>query len=55
MKLHQTYKNKSWWRNMDNKTLNYWHIGEEFHMRTIHMNHKCRVDRMGIYPYLAKW
>lgn len=51
-RTHQSYNNKRWWRNMDNRTRNYWHIGEEFHMRTIHMNQKCRLDRVGIYPYL---
>ena len=49
--LHQ----KAWWRNMNNIIVNYLHKGEETHTRFIHMNEKCRIDRMGIYPYLGKW
>ena len=30
-------------------------MGEETHNRFIHMNEKCRIDRVGIYPYLGKW
>lgn len=52
---HQSYNYKDWWRNMDNRTLNYRHIGEEFHMMTIHMNKKCSIDRIGIYPCIEKW
>lgn len=40
---------------MNNIIVNYLHKGEETHNRFIHMNEKCRIDRMGIYPYLGKW
>lgn len=54
-RCHQGLKYKDWWRNMDNRTRDYLHIGEEFHMRTIHMNQKCSIDRMGVYPCIEKW
>ena len=52
---HYTLKTKRWWRNLDGRILNYLHIGEDFHMWTIHMNQKCRWDRVAPYPYLGKW
>ena len=53
--FHYTFKTKSWWRNMDNKTLDYLHIGEDNHMRFIHMYHRCRLDRVAPHPYFGKW
>lgn len=53
--IHQTWNAKRWWRNMDNRILNYLHMGEDNNMRWIHMNQKCRIDRVGVYPYLGKW
>lgn len=55
MKSHRTWNVKRWWQNMDNRILNYLHIGEDNEMRFIHMNQKCRFDRVGVYPYLGKW
>ena len=49
--LHQ----KAWWRNMNNIVRDYRHKGEETDIRFIKMNKKCRIDRIGIYPYLGKW
>ena len=40
---------------MSNMFIEYKHKGEETDIRFIHMNEKCRIDRMGIYPYLGKW
>lgn len=53
--FHQTWNTKRWFRNMDDRILNYLHIGEEFNMRTIHMNQKCRIDRVGQYPKVFKY
>lgn len=52
---HQTFKVKRWWFNMNNRVLNYLHIGEDNHMRFIHMNEKCRLDRTGVYPRCLRW
>ena len=46
---------KNWLKNMNNRNLDYLHIGEDFHMRTIHMNHKCSIDRIGVYPHIHIW
>ena len=54
-KLHQGYCNKFWWRNMNNIIINYRHKGEETHIRFIHMNKKCRIDKVGIHPYSGIW
>lgn len=54
MKFHRTCKVKRWWLNIDNKTLNYLHIGEDNNMRWIHMDNKCRLDRVAPYPYIQK-
>lgn len=48
--FHYTFKTKNWWRNMDNRILNYRHMGEDNNMRWIHMNQKCRIDRVAPYP-----
>lgn len=40
---------------MDNRILNYLHIGEDNHMRFIHMNQKCRIDRVGMPPQVMKY
>lgn len=53
--LHKSYNTKRWWRNMDNRTLDYLHIGEDNHMRFIHMNKKCRIDCVGQYPKVFKY
>lgn len=53
--FHYTFKTKRWWRNMDNRTLDYLHIGEDNHMRFIHMYKKCRIDRVGQYPKVFKY
>lgn len=55
MKSHRTWNVKRWWQNMDNRILNYLHIGEDNHMRFIHMNEKCRLDRVGVYPRCWRW
>lgn len=49
MKYKRSYwvYQKSWWRNMDNVIINYRHIGEANNMYLIHMNKKCRIDRLG--------
>ena len=49
-KFHQTWNTKRWWKNMNNHVLNYLHIGEDNYMRWIHMNQKCRIDRVAPYP-----
>ena len=54
-RLHKSYNTKRWFRNMDNRILNYLHIGEEFNMRTIHMNQKMQIDRVGDYPKVFKY
>lgn len=43
-------RQKGWWRNMDNIIINYKHCSEENDMYLIHMNHKCRLDRVGFCP-----
>lgn len=48
--FHYTFKTKRWWRNMDNRILNYLHMGEDNNMRFIHMNHRCRLDRVAPCP-----
>ena len=40
---------------MNNIVRDYRHKGEETDIRFIKMNKKCRIDRVGIYPYLGKW
>lgn len=35
---------------MDNRILDYRHMGEDNNMRWIHMNQKCRIDRVAPYP-----
>ena len=52
--FHYTFKTKRWWRNMDNRILNYLHMGEDNDMYLIHMNQKCRIDRVAPYPYIQK-
>ena len=32
---------------MDNIVINYRHMGEENSMYLVHMNGKCRIDRLG--------
>ena len=41
-------KQKDWWRNMDNIVINYRHCSEENSMYLVHMNDKCRIDRVGV-------
>ena len=52
--FHYSFKTKRWWRNMDNRILNYLHMGEDNDMHIIHMNQKCRLDRIAPYPYIQK-
>lgn len=41
-------RQKDWWRNMDNKCINYIHMSES-NLNMIHMSTpKERIDRMGI-------
>ena len=45
--INYSVKQKDWWRNMDNIIINYRHRGEENDMYLIHMNKRCRIDRLG--------
>lgn len=45
--INYSVKQKDWWQNMDNVVINYRHCGEENHMYLIHMNKRCRIDRLG--------
>lgn len=54
-KLHKSSEVKRWWWNMNNIIINYHHIGEDNDMRFIHMNGKCRLDRIGMYSSVFRW
>jgi hypothetical protein len=47
IKLRYAWNQKSWQRNMDNRCINYLHCGQANDMYLIHMNKKCRIDRLG--------
>ena len=47
---NSTWKQKSWMRNMTKIFMGYQHKSESVDMRFIHMNEKCRIDRIGVYP-----
>ena len=50
---HQSSNVKLWWRNIGNKRpIDCLHMGEENHIRWIHMNHPCRIDRVAPYPFI---
>lgn len=53
--FHYSFKTKRWWRNLDNRILNYRHMGEDNLIRFAHMDHKCRIDRVGVYPRVLGW
>lgn len=53
-KYYKCYQ-KAWWRDMDNIIINFRHIGAATHMRFIHMNNKCRLDRVARYPYTPRF
>ena len=50
MKLRKGVNYKSWWWNINNIIRNYRHKSEEYDMYTIHMNDRCRLDRICPYP-----
>ena len=53
-KIRKSYRQKSWWWNMNNIIKNYWHRGEEGDLYLCHMQlPKLRIDRMG--PYCKVW
>lgn len=52
-KCYKCYQ-KAWWRDMDNIIISFRHKGAATHMRLIHMNNKCRLDRIACYPYTPK-
>lgn len=55
-KLHQTYKYKYWWWNINNIVINYQHKGEDNHMRFIDMIYpKCQIDRIAPPPSVIKF
>lgn len=45
-KLHYGLQ-KTWFFNMNNIVVNYLHMGEDNDMYLVHMNKKCRIDRLG--------
>jgi hypothetical protein len=45
-KLHHGLQ-KTWFFNMNNIVVNYLHMGEDNDMYLVHMNKKCRIDRLG--------
>ena len=45
-KLHYGLQ-KTWFFNMNNIFVNYLHMGEDNDMYLVHMNKKCRIDRLG--------
>lgn len=53
--FHMTLKTKTWFRNMDNRILDYRHMSEDNLIRFAHMDHKCRIDRVGGYPRVWRW
>ena len=48
-------RQKSWYHNLLRVVINYRHRSEANAMYTIHMNHRCRLDRMGDYPSVWRW
>lgn len=42
-----SWKQKGWYRHMDNSCINFRHCGVGSHMYSIHMLGKCRIDRLG--------
>ena len=53
--INYIIKQKSWYQNLLNIVINYKHRSEENDMYLIHMNDKCRIDRMGYYPSIWRW
>lgn len=43
---HSKWKQKDWYRNMDNICIDYRHMGE-CGLYLVHMAGKCRIDRLG--------
>ena len=50
--INYIFRQKSWYRNL---LRIYWHCSEANDMYTIHMNHKCRLDRIGVEPKVWRW
>ena len=50
-----TLKTKTWFRNMDNRILDYRHMSEDYLIRFAHMDHRCRIDCVGVYPCVWRW
>ena len=48
-------RQKSWYCNLLRIVINYLHCSEANYMYTIHMNHKCRLDRIGVDPIVWRW
>ena len=52
--INYYWRQKDWWRNMDNVVINYRHMGEENSMYLVHMSTpKQRIDRMNWF-WMAK-
>ena len=50
-KIRFSYKQKDWFRNLNNIVVNYRHRGEANDMYLVHMSGpKCQIDRVGFYP-----
>lgn len=53
--INYIIKQKRWYRNLFGIVINYKHRGEENDMYLIHMNNRCRLDRIGYYPSVWRW
>lgn len=48
-------KQKSWYHNLLGIVSDYKHRSEENDMYLIHMNDRCRLDRVGCYSSIWRW
>ena len=55
VKLRYAWNQKHWMWNMNNICINYRHMGEDNHMYLVHMNQKCRIDRLGGVSKVWRW
>lgn len=53
--INYIVKQKSWYHNLLGIVINYKHCSEENDMYLIHMNGRCRLDRVGCYSRIWRW
>ena len=54
-KLRYAWNQKDWYRNIANIVINYRHKSEGNVMYTVHMDNKCRIDRMCCDSKIWRW